>query len=1038
MDVRLSCLRAPKQMRHTWTILMMDECTAMAPPRIAAFVQRTLEGGCGVWVKSSVEPTACTTTSDKEAAAVADQRCSSTYCSLLPASASPFSSLVGEPTVKARAWAAVARLLCESGDWVRAAAVVEALPFSVQQATKHKAVRDEWPLPPLVREAWRRAPAAVIAKPAAIEAPLSCTRASMPEKTSGIVAPLSRMALASCRTTELVRAAYSLCRPRATETVVTPSAATPATTLHGLKSEQQAIIAELRRRGAALEAVQCVVNWQRRHLALPHAREAAVTASMGRRSDAFDGVQAVKSVLFPFVPAPGDGGRRPSGSPAALNSTFEPRSAQRGGRPPLYALSHLEVIHQVAANHPITLAQCLRDRAVVDRLLRHAGDAAVAEVTLLLMGRVAGLGGGRVEQQPSAQASLGQGDGVTATLTKEAGALARLQRTRADNLGISAPASTASLLAQAEWKSAPCDGAAAAETCWQALAALLFPLHPYIHAQPKTRKEKLLSALLSAIDGTACMMAGDRAPSTPSWSAAGCGGSATRPTQDGAGLQRGRMTPVALSDKTRHAIKAAVESVCSPLLGHEPQVRFIRLSTFGVLARALRGLGVPVPNALAQCLFLCMADTAVAPLDSGASGCCSDPVFKYLSCPPSSRWLHALAMLSSAHRESTYRVSAAHERALLSGLQSVSITQTWTTALRTVAELERTYNITPDERTLPTLLLNLKQKSWQDAFRVLRYVPGQEADRASPSVLRDLQLVALKHASWVVPLRLMTHLQQRQADGLMNYLYCVCAAARSGDSGLTFEFFQSLKGGRGRHSVLRGLSPYNELTVAVAAVAMLDYGQEEALVSFSARVAAMPVDSDAGDFAVKAEAESGNPLLTVDGLSMAQAAHACALLALHRYEALTSLLKACPAASLRAVLRRVVVLQCLLGLDHLRAPVRLVFDVVGYGGSTLQRSEVPSPEDANQNPSKTFLVAVAAGQKRDGTFETRQRGTAERRQHLYIPNAHQRRQKKALAAGWGLFMRYQEAALPPHVARLVAESMVEEGVGAEYLKVALL
>ncbi|KAG5508900.1 hypothetical protein GH5_06112 [Leishmania sp. Ghana 2012 LV757] len=1024
MVMRWSCLRAPKRAHHTWMVLMMDECAAMAPLHIAVFVQRTFEGSCRVSAKSSSKPTGDVSSSGTESPFVTDLRCSATSRSPLTVPASPSKSIVGEPAAKAHAWAAVARLLCESGDWVRAAAVLDGLPLSVQQATRHKAVRDEWPLPPSVRESWRRAPALRIVEPATATTPVFSTKTTGTEEPSRVVASLSREALASRRTAELVRAAYSLSRPRATDAVVTTSAGASAAALRGLKSEQQAIVAELRRRGAVLEVVQCVVNWQRRQLAHMDAGEATTTASTGTRSDAFDGIQTVKAVLFPLAPSrgAGDGARQLEGSPAALDSAFEPRSAQRNGRPPFYALTHLQVIRQVATSHPIILARCLSDRAVVDRLLRHAGEAVVAEMALLLMGRIADLGSGGAGRQPLAQTPLEQGGGVKVALTEEAAVLA----------------STTPLLLKAESKSATCEWAAAAETCWRALAALLYPLHPHIHTQPKTGKEKFLSALLSAIDGTACMAAGGRAHSSLTSSIAGREGSGARRTRDGTGTRRGGVTSVALSDKARHAIKAAVESVCSPLLSHEPQVRFIRLATFGLLARALGALGVPVPNALTQCLFLCMADAVVPPLASGAAECSSDSVTKYLSCPPSSRWLHALAMLDSAHQESAYRVSAAHERALLSGLQSISITRTWTAALRTVAALEEKYSIMPDERTLPALLLNLKQRSWQDAFHVLRYVPGREADRASPSILRDLQLVALKHASWVVPLRLMMHLQHRQADGFMNYLYCVCAAARGGDSELTFNLFQSLKGGRGRHSALRGLSPYNELTVAVAAVAMLDYNQEEALVSFSARVVAMRAASDAGALAVKAEAESVSSLLTVGGLHMAQAAHACALLALHRYEALTSLLTRCPAASLPAVLHRMVVLHCLLGLDHLRAPVRLVFDVVGYRGSKLQEEDVPHPQDTTQNPLKTFLVAVAADQQRGGTFETRQRGTAERRQHLYIPGGHQRRQKKALAAAWGMFMRSQESALPPHVVRLVAESMVGEGVGAEYLTASLL
>ncbi|CAG9572061.1 conserved hypothetical protein [Leishmania major strain Friedlin] len=1045
MLVRSSSSRASKPTRHTWMALMMDECATMAPLHIAVFVQRTFEDSCRVPAKGSAGQTASIANSDTQSSVVAHWSSSCASSSPRTVSASPSGSIAGSPAAKARAWAAVARLLCESGDWVRAAAVVDGLPLSVQWTTRHKAARDEWPLPPSVREAWGRAPDALaVNQTAANQATAATPLSSTPAKTAaGPVQSFASQpceALAACRTAELVRVAYSLSRPRAIDAASTLLADTPAASLPGLKSEQQALVAELRRRGAVLEVVQCVVNWQRRHLALTDAEEATTTTatSADTRAGTFDGLRAVKEVLFPFAPTRGGGAHQLSGAARAVDSAFERRSSERSGRPPLYALAHLQVIRQVAASHPIILARCLCDRTVVDRLLCHAGEGVVAEVALLLMKRIAGVGSDGADRGPPVQAPLGEGEGVGAQFTKESAASTRWPRPHAANPNVSAAAGPALLLSQAASKPAPCEDVAAAATCWRALAALLFPLHPYIHAQSKTGKEKFLSALLAALDETKHMIAADRVHSRPTSSAAGCGVSVSLPAQGGTRVHRGCRMPVVLSDKARYAIKAAVESVCSPLLSHEPQVRFIRLHMFGQLAKALGDLGVPVPNALAQCLFLCMADTVGPPLSLGASDASSDSVTTYLSCAPSVRWLHALAMLEAAHRASAYRISAAHERAILSGLQSISITRTWTSALRTVAAFEMRYQLMPDERTLPTLLLNFKQQSWQDAFRVLRYVPGGEADHASPSILRDLQLVALKHASWVVPLRLMTHLQHRQADGFMNYLYCLCAAARSGRTELALHFFRSLRHGRGRHSASLSLSPYNELTVAVAAVAMLDYDQAEALVSFSARVAAMRAAGDTAAVAVEAAAEPGSPLLTVDGRRMTQAAHACALLALHRHCDLASFLQECTATSLPAVLRRVVVLHCLLGLGHLHAPVRLVFDVIGYQGSMLPANAVPRPPGADQSPEKVFLTAVAADQQRDGTFETRQRGTAERRQRLYIPVAHQRRQKKALATAWGRFMRDQEAALPPHVTHLVAESMVEEGVGAEYLTAALL
>ncbi|KAG5508729.1 hypothetical protein JKF63_05227 [Porcisia hertigi] len=1038
--------RASKKMPHSWMTLMVDECAAMAPPHIPTFVRSTFKSsgvapakGCS---GSPMNSSSCDCT---QSSAGVHHTCLSASSAVTMASTFVSSSSASEVPARAHEWAAVVRLLCEGGDWVRAVAVVDGLPSALQQSTRHKAVRDEWPLPRSVKELWRRTSipwaAAASSIPGMTPLPPGIARcaAGFPQSS----APQSRETLASCRTADLVRIAYSLSRPRVADVAVAAPAGQLPAPPQTLKSEQQMIVAELRRRGAVLEVVQCVVNWQRRQLASPDVEDATNATSGGTRDDILDGVKVVKTALFPFVPTCGAGSDacQSSGVSAAPRSVFEPWSGRMSGRPPLYTSAHLQVIRQVAASHPIILARCLRDRTVVDRLVCHAGEAVVAEVVLLLMEHIASLVSGRAERRPPAKTPVEEDGRVEVALSEKLAASVFLSRSRLGNRSATWTNGPApSILSQGGLKLTPTEAFTAAEACWRALAALLFSLHPYIYGQPKTGKEKLLAALISALDETTRVFAVDCPRPGLTLNSPEHSSSGTRPAEGSAIPQRGGRVPGVLSDKVRHAIKAAVESVCSPLLSHEPQVRFIRLPTFGQVASLLRALDVPVPNALAQCLFLCMADAVAPSLEGGASNASSDYVAQYLSSAPSSRWVHALAMVDTAHRESAYRVSPAHERAILSGLQSISIAQTWTSALRTVSVFKESYSLMPDERTLPTLLLNLKQQSWQDAFRVLQYVPGGDADRSSPSVLRDLQLVALKHASWVVPLRLMTHLQRCRADGFMSYLYCLCSAARSGNAQLAFEFFLSLKHGRGRHAALKRLSPYNELTVAVAAVAMLDYGQAEALIAFSTRVVAMCTATDTAGQAPEAgtAVDSENALLTVDGLQMAQAAQACALLALRRHEALTLFLNECAATSLSALLRRVILLYCLSGLDHLRAPVRLIFDVVGHQGSALQRNEVLPSQEANQSPIREFLVAVAADQKHAGTFETRQRGTAGRRQHLYIAMTHQRRQKKALAAALGMFMRDQEGALSPNISRLVAQSMVEEGVGAEYLSAALL
>ncbi|KAK7197675.1 hypothetical protein NESM_000719000 [Novymonas esmeraldas] len=998
MLTRSSLWRASRRSRHAWMVLMMDECATMAPSHITALVHRTLNHDtCGA--PSLPTATAAAAPDDDDGV-----RHPAAALRSLPPSTTPLHTTAAAPPSsfadaavspeRAHAWVAVARLLCDGGDWARAAAVIEGLPSASQPAVRHKAVRDQWPLPASVLAAWRHgSPAAphTSAPPSPPPPPPPRSAASAASTHALPPSPPSRSAsvsvdnVASRRTDELVRHAFGLRHARPAESASAPpspataAAAAPAAQ-RALIAEQHAIAAELHRRGAVLELVQCVLNWQRRRLV-------SAADSTSPTSAALSVWGTVRAALFPSAP---DGDVPVQ---VVLDAAFEPRHAtQRATRPPAYTRAHVHTIHHVASLHPTVVARCLSDRAVVDRLLRHGGGELTTELALLLLRHISELVPDAAATAPSVAGAPPPG-----------------------------PPQRPTPSADAE------DAAAVAEVCWRAAATVLQPLHPHIHLRTKVEKEGLLRSLSAALRGT-MRIAASRPPRTLASASAS---TSTAPA----------VAHAPLSDTTRRAVKAAVESVCSPLLHHEPQVRFVGLATFGSLATALGALGVPVPNALAQCLLLCMGDTAATPAPApaapsftpGPPALSAAAVAAYVSSAACDRWLHALAMLSAAHQESAYRVTSAHARALLGGLQSISIPRTWPLALRAVAAFETAFAVTPDERTLPTLLLNLKQRSWQDAFSVLRHVPGGDVEGAPASVLRDLQLVALKHASWEVPLRLMAHLQRRRADGFMNYLYCLCAAARGGDAEAAFKYFLALQHGRGRHTAARAFSPFNELPVAVAAVAMLDFGRAEALASFSSRVTAMHrADGDA---------DAGAPALTMGGLQMAQAAGVCALLALQRYGPLTTLLEevaasTASATALRTVLRHVVVLRCLCGLDYLRAPVRLVFDVVGHRGGALEPVEdsAAAPDGA---ALQVFLSAVAAEQQREGTFETRQRGAAGR-QHLYVPVAHQRQRKAALAVAWGRFAREEEAVLSPHIARTVATSMVEEGVGAEYLAEALL
>lgn len=1044
MFVRSLCRCGAVRSRHTWMALMVDECGAMPLAAISSFVHDTFEN----------------THSDK-AKTAADHAPSSSHESSALSTSTAASVAPGQaPAERAHAWVAVARLLCESGDWARATAVVDGLPTSFQQPARFKAIRDDWPLPRTVAEAWRQgvnknsppvamlSPSLSAGKPAqdkqstrTREADATASSLSTADVYAAVSPPATarRRSYTLYRTDELVRMAYSLRKA--------PSS-TKAASLSMLQREQRAIIAELRQRDAIAEALQCIANWHRRQLLRPDAETiherttmtttvttttttAASSAKGGRQKttavdDAdlllFDGLGAAKSILFPGETSAAAGG---------VTSAFAVKIGNNVGDPPRYSALQLNHVREAMAVHPALVARCLRDRAVGDRLLRHAGEVKVADFVFEYLQTIAFV--------PSSAKATRASTSCAATL----------------QFGESS----------------------ALETYWRALATLLPLLHPYWRSQSKAEKEKLLQALSRALDAThkkstttrtseTTVTARTGAPRTREGSSEALHGGASPLQQQ---QQRPAVSrPQELSDKCRRAIKASAESVCSPLLHHEPQVRFLRLRTFGELAQRLAVLDIAIPNALMQCLFLCMADAAVdssshnslnsaascssvAPLNSSNVADVSNtedhhdapPLHVYLAAAPPDRWLPALALLRAAHEDHDFRVTAAHERALLSGLQSISITKTWASALRVVDECERAFQVRPDERTLPTLLLNLKQQSWQDAFRVLQWVPGGDPAAASPQILRDLQLVALKHASWEVPLQLMTSLQERHADGFMNYLYCVCAAARGGQADMAFHYFSSLRLGRGRHAGWQNVSPFNELTVAVAAVAMLDHAHYDALSSFSERVlkmGALPSSSSSSSFPATLNEEKGSPLqgdvvalqgLTPDGVWMAQAARIAALLASKEGKADTSKLVdvflRLPADSVKPVLHRFIALRCLLGMGHLRAPIRLVFDVLGHSSSPQQ-----------QRTHRGFLDSVATSQNTEGTFETRQRGTVERRKHLFIPLRHQRQQKVEAAGQLGAFVKGSESALPAQVVQLVAEAMVEEGVGAEYMTAALL
>lgn len=925
--------------------MMVDHCTSRSEQDIAAQVREAFSHA----VENAAAP------SEESAGA-----------------ASPRPLLSGPPQEmldKAHGWTCVARVLCENGGWAKAVAITESLPLPLQHRAMRRALLDHWALPPPLREDWRRLaaqPSLPNMQPRCGPAPVAGERVfGVEDQSTASSAPPPAL----LRTADILRNAYNLRRSAATAS--SSSSCSSLSAAQKMEREQVTILEELCCRGSVREAVQCLVNWQRRGLLPPLSRSMTGSSfrstghedTMEQKRDHWSSGEAATSsriassssslTLQPFYLT------EPSRSVAVVASTIFPRLPLHPTAATQYSSTQVAQIMQLLDAAPAIAAHCLCYRSTIDRVLRSGGPSLLYQISLQLLKSIAEL------PHPP------QVDRAAESVSASAQESGTSHRTKAAMVAPSAAS------VEILWE------------CWPGAAVSLYSIRKDLSGRSKAEKEALLHQLVAALQMTHRCIAATNLDRM--------GGAAS--------------------------LRAAVESLCSPLLHHAPQVRFIGIEPFGAAAMALQQLGVPLPNALVQCLLLCMGDrTVTTPPNQIAPAAPTTAAEKYLVAAPLDRWKPALAMLQEARALDRFRVTATHLRVLLSGLQSISIVQTWQTALCCVDWMAQQLQIWPDERSLPTLLLNLKQDSWCRAFDVLSYQRRiKEPLACSPMLLRDLHLVALKHASWQLTLRVMDQLVRCRADGLMNYLYSLYAAGKAGDVELSYRYFVGLKQGRGRHAERRGISPYNEVTVAVAAVAMMDAGHYGAMVQFAAMVRRLPSSERC------AESLAGPaPALSRDGRYMSDAMSLVGHLFLRREMALVQLLSARPLEEVREVLRTAVLLRSLHQMQHLNAPVRLIFDVLGSKNRQGQQQQQP------------FLSQVEQEERHLGSYETRQQSAVQRRRPLYIPLQHQLAAKRWMAVSLGEAMQHCESAVSGDLMRTTAEVMMAEGVGAEYLKAALL
>ncbi|RNF12059.1 uncharacterized protein Tco025E_06535 [Trypanosoma conorhini] len=535
---------------------------------------------------------------------------------------------------------------------------------------------------------------------------------------------------------------------------------------------------------------------------------------------------------------------------------------------------------------------------------------------------------------------------------------------------------------------------------WDAVASLCFALRPHLPHEKKVVKMDLLLAMLRALRAEAEAAAGGKAAT------------------------RRNVNPSDAADARLVAMRSAVEVLCASLSHQqqEAQARFIGLPLFIDVAIALRDCGVRVPSALLQCIFLCLGDSQQCQCSEPAPPSSQSPLERellvtILNSSPAERWVLALRLLRVCTEQHDFVAAAAHLRCFLSGLQSISISRTWQIALGAAQSIISEYHVFPDEASTEKLLLNLHAASWQRAFEVLQlYERGHVAP--PPPVLRDLHVVAMKHSSWDVVLRVMQEIQAAGAEqaGFMNHLYCLRAFGCAGkweEAAALFKELENISGSEGS-----GLAAYNEVTVAVPVMGMVEHEHWEAVVRFSVAVCRQcgaALTHEGREVALAAEILALVRLGDVARLASFLNRHSGERGAAGAYagdEAPLQALGLSPsAAELRALLLRAAELHSLCGMAHLHAPVRLVYDVVA--GDACHR---------NHHAERLGPATRGASPQR----------------RLYLPPQHLQRQHDGFAAALGGLIRRDERLFGAAAQQAAAEAMAQVGAGPAFLKAALL
>ncbi|RNE99927.1 hypothetical protein TraAM80_07911 [Trypanosoma rangeli] len=542
---------------------------------------------------------------------------------------------------------------------------------------------------------------------------------------------------------------------------------------------------------------------------------------------------------------------------------------------------------------------------------------------------------------------------------------------------------------------------------WETVASLCFALQPHLLHEKKVVKMDLLQAILRALR----LEAGEAA-------ATGEKATARRSTNSSAA-----------SSTRLVAMRSAVEVLCVSLSHQqqEAQARFIGLPLFIEVAIALRDSGVRVPNALVQCVFLCLGDSQryqwsePSPLSSQAPRD-REMLVNILNSPPAERWVSALRLLRLSNEQNDFTVAPAHLRCFLSGLQSISISRTWQTALSAAQCIMTQYHVFPDEASTEKLMLNLHAASWQRAFGVLQLYERNYVT-PSPQILRDLHVVAMKHGSWDLVLRVMQEIEAAGAEQarFMNYVYCLRAFGCAGKWEEAAGLFKKLKNisdvGRS------GRSAYNEVTVAVPVMGMVEHKQWEAVVRFVVTIChqcGAALTHEGREVALAAEllalARMGHVARLArflnrhsgvkgDANGGAAGAYAADDTPLEELGLLPSV------TELRALLLRAAELHTLCGMEQLNAPIRLVYDIIA--SDTHHRhhyAERIGPVTRRTPPQRP----------------------------LYLPPHHLRTQHDNFAAALGVLIRRDERLFDAAAQQSVAEAMTKLGAGPAFLKAALL